>query len=139
MSKAKDWLRKRKHQGYSYAEVVAEIERRVAGNYIFSKAENEKRLFDALERVDLLFCLSATLHDFLEEHRMTLGQLFEQLDDLDMNDGIERALNPFPKGSKEDKDEIKTCGIIDMFYPGKDLDIERDAYSELLVSRRKNK
>lgn len=123
------WQEKRQDQGYSYAEVVREIRRRAAGNYLLSKKENARRLREALLKAKLFFELSANLHDFMEARQLSVNDIGQGLFDMsDMADALNTMLNPFPAGDK--KAPIELDGIIDYLYPGKDCDHIRNTFEK---------
>ena len=123
------WRQKRRGQGYSYAEVVSEIRRRAAGNYILPKKENAQRLREALLKAKLLFELSADLHDFMEARQLSANDIGQGLFGMsDMADALNTMLDPFPVGDK--KTPIELDGIIDYLYPGKDCDPIRSNFEK---------
>lgn len=117
------WQKKRKEQGRSYAEVVVEIRRRAAGNYLFSNKENAVRLRRALKDAALLYKLSANLHDFLEAQQLDSGVPLDIFGDSAVDDAMRVMLDPVP--SVERGGSIENDGLIDLLYPGVDFEVER--------------
>lgn len=118
-SKRAKWMERRELQGYSYDDVVAEIDRRVAGEYLFSAARAQEIRKKALAQVGTMFRLSALLHDFMAKEGLTLDEFFAIYhdDDPEHQKFLEQCLNPFSFG-----DDIACDDGIDMYYPGSSIE-----------------
>ncbi|HSE35019.1 MAG TPA: hypothetical protein VLB83_02760 [Candidatus Paceibacterota bacterium] len=109
------WKEKRELQGYSYDDVIAEIDRRVAGEYFVSTEEARATRKKALAEVGVLFRFSALVHDFLNKEGLTLEEFFElhKDDDSAHRDFLVHCMDPFSRVG-----DIRQDGEIDLYYPG---------------------
>ncbi len=108
------WQKRRRGQGYSFAEVSREIARRAKGEYGLSPELCQEVLFAAKREVEKRFKLAALLSDFLRAERTTKIELALLLS-TGAEDTIDAMLDPFPLFSGE---SIRTNELIGDVYPG---------------------
>lgn len=120
-AKRPKWMEKREMQGHSYDEVVAEIDRRAAGEYIFSAAEAKGIRARGIAEVGVMFRFSALLHDFLKKEGLTLEEFFAVYHDDDREHLVflARCADPVSLGT-----EMSCDTEIDNYYPG--AHVQRD-------------
>ena len=115
------WMERRELQGYCYDEIVAEIDRRVAGEYTLSPELAAAKRKEALLQVGIIFRLSALLHDFMTKEGLTLDEFFWVYhdDDPEHQKFLERFLDPFSIGNDM---AITHDTEVDQYYPGKSIE-----------------
>lgn len=118
----KDWRLRRPEQGYSYKEVVCEIDRRARGEYVLTPEQKEQVYASAMRQLEIRFKLAALLSDFIASEGLTPESLTEIIEGGDV---IHFALNPFSCGG-ERTPNIANDTLIDLVYPGKMFMIDRD-------------
>lgn len=115
-----NWMEQRPGQGYSFDEVIAEMERRMRGEYIVPPKMRESIFTEGSLRVAKQYRLAAVLSDFMAAHELTSKDLLDLVgcstkDDADTL--VDSMLNPYHKG----KEDISLHSDIDAVYPGKNL------------------
>lgn len=107
-----------KHQGWTYEEVLAEVERRYAGEYVMGRHESELAFENALRVLTAQYLVSgfaASLAEGLNLSNVELKHVFASYPGLDSIDVVK---NPYPKNKDASKPSLRTCSIVSEIYPG---------------------
>ena len=115
------WMKRIPQKGYSYLEILRELERRKKGDYILPP-EMRNDVFQAgVHRLFTQFAISAVLSELMEGFELTPDQLIS-LFGCQTNDQADVLLacmlNPYVKS---DASDISNHDDVDALYPGKDV------------------